>query len=98
MARISTKEYGEQKRREILEMIICYIENHGYPPTYREIREEVGLESNSSVNRHICRMLEDGTLETDADIPGSPRAIRVPGYKFVKVDDNERVLQPQCGF
>ena len=81
-------KHGEQKRKEILEMIIRYIEEHGYPPTYREIGEAVGLESNSSVNRHICRMLEDGMLETDEETPGSSRAIRVPGYKFVKEDSN----------
>ena len=95
MANIDKRKHGEKKRQEILEMIIRYIEEHGYPPTYREIGEAVGLASNSSVNSHICRMLEDGMLETDEETPGSSRAIRVPGYKFVKVDDNERVLQPQ---
>ena len=75
---------GEQKRQEILEMIIQYIEEHGYPPTVREIGDAVGLSSTSSVMSHIRKMIKSGMLETDAEIPGSPRAIRVPGYKFVK--------------
>ena len=33
----------------------------------------------------LCKMFEEGELETDAKI-GASRAIRVPGYKYVKVD------------
>lgn len=75
---------GEQKRQEILEMIIQYIEEHGYQPTIREIGDAVGLSSTNSVVSHIHKMIKSGMLETDAEIPGSSRAIRVPGYKFVK--------------
>lgn len=68
----------------ILEVIIGYIERHGYPPTFREIGEMVALKSTSSVHRHLNKMIELGMLETDAT-DNSPRALRVPGYKFVKV-------------
>lgn len=70
-------------KQRILEFIVSYIQGHSYPPTVREIGEGVGLKSTSSVQSHIVRMLDCGMLETDAE-PGSTRAIRVPGYKFVK--------------
>lgn len=76
-------------KQKILEFIVAYIQKHSYPPTVREIGEGVGLKSTSSVQSHIVRMLDCGMIETDAD-PGSTRAIRVPGYKFVKEKALER--------
>lgn len=70
-------------KQKILEFIISYIQLHGYPPTVREIGNGVGLKSKSSVHAHLIRMLNDGMIETDVGT-GSARAIRVPGYKFVK--------------
>ena len=43
-----------------------------------------GLKSTSSVHHHMKVLLEEGKIETDAGL-GVPRAIRIPGYKFVKV-------------
>ena len=67
---------------KMLEAIIEYIKAHGYPPSVREIGEAVGLKSTSSVHAHLSQMLRKGVIETDAEY-GSPRAIRIPGYKFV---------------
>ena len=74
------------KNKEIIkEKIIFYIKEHGYAPTVREICEMTNLKSTSSVQSYLCKMFEEGELETDAKI-GASRAIRVPGYKYVKVD------------
>lgn len=70
-------------RKKILEFIISYIKEHGYPPTVREIGAGVNLKSTSSVNSHLKKMLESGMIETDAGI-GCPRAIRVPGMKCLE--------------
>lgn len=82
---------GVMKRQEIYFYIVDYIKEHGYAPTFREIGEAVNLKSTSTVHMHITKMFIDGQLETDVDacidgIPGavSSRAIRIPGYKFVK--------------
>ena len=69
-------------RQKIFEYIVNYITEHGYPPTVREIGKGVGLQSTSSVYSHLQRLLDDGLIESD--MPGAPRAIRVPGYEFVK--------------
>lgn len=75
------------KREEILQAIISFIQEHGYSPSVKEIGGMVGLKSKASVHAHLTRMFADGMLETDAE-PSAARAIRVPGYKFVKVGDN----------
>lgn len=78
------KKKGDMMRELILNAIIGYIQEHGYPPTYEEIGEMVGLKSKCTINSHIKRMLIDGDIETDSTEKLSPRAIRVPGYKLVK--------------
>lgn len=80
----TTRERGEKIRDEIVRKVIEYIETHGYPPTNREICQMTGLRSTSSVSHHLGVLFAEGRLETDAGL-GTPRAIRVPGYKFTKV-------------
>lgn len=72
----------KSKNEEILEAIVGYIKEHGYPPTVVEIGEMVGLRSKSSVWMHLQQMFDAGMIETDN--PSAPRAIRVHGYEFVK--------------
>ncbi|MGN9152784.1 hypothetical protein ACTM9K_03785 [Bariatricus sp. HCP3S3_E12] len=80
---------GGNMKQKILDFIISYIQIHGYPPTVREIGEGVGLNSTSSVQEHLVCMREIGMIETDAE-SGKSRAIRVPGYKFVKEKQDEQ--------
>lgn len=82
----TTTERGVWIREKILEVIINYIKLNNYPPTVREICDRVGLASTSSVYTHLQKMDTLGMIEL-GDF-SSPRAIRVPGYKFVK-EDNE---------
>lgn len=76
--------HGIQVRKKIMDFITRYIIQHGYSPTVKESGDGVGLKSTSSVHSHVKQLIEEGKLETDA--PGVPRALRVPGYKFVKVE------------
>ncbi len=80
---------GEQTRKIIYEKVVEYIKKHGYSPTVREIGEMVGLTSTCTIHNHLLRMFKDGTFETDAPL-GTPRAIRVPGYKFIKESADEQ--------
>ena len=80
------KNHGEKVRDAIVKAIIKYIEEHKYPPTVREIGDMVGLKSTSSVFTHLTKLMDEGRVETDGNI-GSPRALRIPGYKFVKEED-----------
>lgn len=68
-------------KEKIFEFIVKYISDNGYPPTVREIGNGVGLKSTSTVHSHLQTMKLMGTIEGEID---KPRAIRVPGYEFVK--------------
>ncbi|MEI1256005.1 hypothetical protein V8Q34_14800 [Blautia sp. JLR.GB0024] len=87
---------GERVRQDILEFIKQYIQQHGYPPNYREIGDGVGLKSSASVQSHISRMLADGILETDADA-GAVRALRVPGMRYINTEQTilDRYLESE---
>ncbi|MGH3138328.1 MAG: hypothetical protein ACRDQE_01205, partial [Gaiellales bacterium] len=39
-----------KRQQEIWEFLVQYVDGHGYPPTVREIGEEVGLASPSTVH------------------------------------------------
>jgi len=86
--KMTTQKRGEKTRCEILTFIIEYIKKHGYSPSVREIGKGVGVKSTSNVHAHLHKMFDTGMIETDTE-DGSPRAIRVPGYSFVK--DGEKV-------
>lgn len=96
MIRESNKARGERIQKDIMEYITQYIQQHGYPPNYREIGDGVGLKSSASVQSHISRMLADGILETDAGA-GAVRALRVPGMKYVNAEQTilERYLESE---
>ena len=62
------------RQRRILEVIRSAVEDHGYPPTVREICESVGLASTSSVAHQLAVLQEKGYLRRD---PNRPRALIV---------------------
>ena len=82
--RESSKSRGNKVRQKMLDCIIKHIEEKGYAPSVRELREMVGLKSTSSVHAHLLRMNDDGLIVSEMD---KPRAIKVVGYKFVKESD-----------
>jgi repressor LexA len=63
-----------EKRRQILDFIIEFQREHGYPPSVREIGRSVGLASSATVHDHIDRLVEGGFLVKD---PTKPRALQV---------------------
>lgn len=83
MAYKNSVERGIEIRGKMYEAIVQYIKEHGYSPTVQEIGDMVGLKSKSSVHSHLKVMMDEGVIETDAGF-SSPRAIRIPGYIFIK--------------
>ena len=80
---MTSKEHGEIAREKIFKTIIEYIEEHGYPPMQKEIIDITGM-TQGEVSRQLHVMLAKGMIETDEEYRIANRAIRVPGYKFVK--------------
>lgn len=64
---------GERQRRKTVEFIIAYTEEHGYPPSRREIGEAIGVGAPTA-QRHLEQLAQRGFIEYR---PGSPRAIKV---------------------
>src|SRR5260370_13234761 len=65
-----------KRQQEIWEFLVQYVDAHGYPPTVREIGEEVGLASPSTVHAHLATLERAGLLKRD---PTKPRALELIG-------------------
>ncbi len=65
-----------KRQRDIIVAIQRYVEGKGYPPTYRELSEMVGLKSVSTVSGHLDRLKVKGYVSF---IPGAPRTLTVNG-------------------
>ncbi len=61
-------------RRQILEFIASCQRERGFPPTIREIGEEVGLSSSATVANHITVLKDAGYIEKN---PQQPRTLTV---------------------
>ncbi|HZC13157.1 MAG TPA: transcriptional repressor LexA [Thermoleophilaceae bacterium] len=63
-----------KRQREIFDYVRQYGEEHGYPPTVRDIGKAIGLTSSSTVHAHLANLEKLGLLKRD---PTKPRAIEV---------------------
>lgn len=63
------------REEQILAYIVQTINEQGFPPTYREIGEAVGLKSTKNVFKYMQRLERAGKIERP--YYGSGRAIRV---------------------
>jgi repressor LexA len=64
------------RQQEIWNYLVEYVDRHGYPPTVREIGEQVGLASPSTVHAHLANLERAGLLKRD---PTKPRALELLG-------------------
>jgi repressor LexA len=64
------------RQQQIWDFLVQYADEHGYPPTVREIGEAVGLASPSTVHAHLANLERAGLLRRD---PTKPRALELLG-------------------
>ena len=69
-----TEDMLSERQRAILSFVREFINKKGYPPTVREIGEEVGLSSSASVHNHLRRLEEIGFIVRDS---AKPRALEL---------------------
>ncbi len=74
------------RQRRILTFIRDWVEEHGYPPSVREIGEAVGLVSPSSVAYQLKELEKKGFLRRD---PNRPRAVDVRTPSELTPDEDE---------
>lgn len=66
------------RQQQIWQFLVSYVDDHGYPPTVREIGAEVGLASPSTVHAHLANIERSGLIRRD---PTKPRAIELVGHR-----------------
>ncbi len=79
------------RQQEIWKFLTDYVDEHGYPPTVREIGEAVGLASPSTVHAHLANLERAGLIKRD---PTKPRALelrRDPKPSAARADDVHRL-------
>jgi repressor LexA len=62
------------KQREMLAFIEEFMDEHGYPPTYEEIRVGLQISTKSLVNYHLEALESAGSITRS---PNTPRGIRL---------------------
>jgi repressor LexA len=81
------------RQQEIWKFLTDYVDEHGYPPTVREIGEAVGLASPSTVHAHLANLERAGLIKRD---PTKPRALELrrdpkPSAQTQQADDVHRL-------
>lgn len=62
---------GRRRRRQILEFIQAFQQEHGYSPTQLEIREQCGPKNPNQLVDHLRQMEEDGVIKQTPKIARS---------------------------
>lgn len=75
---------GKMKEK-VYNSIVEYTQKHKYPPSMRDLLELTGLKSTSSVYRYVHILMDEGRIESDHEF-GTPRALRVAGYEYRKIE------------
>jgi repressor LexA len=78
------------RQQEIWQFLVEYVDDHGYPPTVREIGDAVGLASPSTVHAHLANLDRAGLIRRD---PTKPRAIELVGR--VKPEAGQETAAPR---
>lgn len=85
-----------QRQEYIFEFICTYQEEHGYPPSVREIGYAVGLASPSTVHMHLKTLEEHGYIKRN---PNKPRTIEIvpgklPGSWRLRSKKRKKIVSP----
>lgn len=88
-----SKDGLSKRQSDIYKFICAYTEEHGYPPSVREIGKAVGLASPSTVHMHLNALQEKGYIKRDSK---KPRTIEVmnegTGANQAEVSGHDRVV------
>lgn len=77
------KQQVTQRQQELLSIIYRYIESTGYPPTFEEMREQLGVASNQSVLDLLKKLEEQKVIKRNESMARSI-AILPLGYELLE--------------
>ena len=69
----------------VYNFLVEFIKKNGYAPCLKEICAGTYLSSTASVRNHLLELEDEGKIKMK---PNSPRAIKVIGLKFVKMEES----------
>lgn len=75
-----------EKEKMVYEAIVDYMTYYGFCPSVRDICDMTGMKSTSSVFNYLVALNRKGKIKTY----GSPRAIKLIGYKLIKENEDDR--------
>lgn len=78
-----TKQPKVSSRERVYNFLVHYIKENGFAPSVREISIGIGLSSTNTVHNHLLKLEDEGKIEMKRN---SPRAIKLVGYGFRKVE------------
>lgn len=87
-----------ERQQKVLDCIAEYVEEHGFPPTVREIGDAIGVNSTSLVSYYLKRLEERGLIVRE---PSMSRAIQLtePATNELTVEISENNLSiPFLGY
>jgi len=88
-----------ERQQKVLDCIAQYVDEHGYPPTVREIGNAIGVNSTSLVTYYLKRLEERGLILRE---PSMSRAIQLTKTATkelsVKINDGELLPIPFLGY
>lgn len=90
MAKPTSEKPATERQRRILDVIVAFTADRGYPPSVREIGERVGLSSSSTIHAHLKALEKRGLISRD---PTKPRALR----SGVKAPVRDLLVMPILG-
>jgi repressor LexA len=64
------------RQKDVLKLIVCLTEEHGYPPTLAELAKAMGLKNRMTVHQHVQALKKKGFVHWE---PGLNRSLRVMG-------------------
>lgn len=79
-----------ERQRQILDFITKRIQEQGYPPTIREIGEEMGIRSTNGVNDHLKALERKGFLQREGLKSRALRPVHMPDEAPADADEGVR--------
>ena len=80
------KHEGQDK---VYDFIVAYVKENLFAPSIRDICQGCGYTSTSTVATHLYQLQKRGLIELPNEW-GSPRCIKLVGYKLERVEDGNR--------
>lgn len=76
----------KERHKKILKSILTYQEQHGYPPTVRELASMVNLKSSSTMAMHLSNLQNNGYLTSQES---RPRTLKVLEKGLVIINESD---------